>query len=97
MRNAVQKIGRAIERVDDPAMGLVAALMGAAFLAEEAVIGPRLGESSRTISSARLSAAVTKLRGPLSETCNCSTSPRSRLRLRPARCAALIMTLMTAE
>ncbi len=49
------------------------------------------------ISSARRSAAVTKLRGPLSDTCKCSTSPRSRLRLRPARCAALIMTLRTAE
>src|ERR1700735_2298877 len=44
VRNAVQKIGCAIEWVDDPAMGLIAAFMGADFLAEEAVIGPRLGE-----------------------------------------------------
>ena len=44
VRNAVQEIGRAVERVDDPAMGLVAAFVRAAFLAEEAVIGPRLGE-----------------------------------------------------
>src|SRR5262250_3051399 len=49
------------------------------------------------MASARWSAAVTKLRGPLSETWSCSTSPRSRLRLRPARRAALIMTLRTAE
>ncbi len=44
MRNAVQKIGRAVERIDDPAMGFVGAFVRAAFLAEEAVIGPRLGE-----------------------------------------------------
>src|SRR5215472_12467346 len=49
------------------------------------------------MASARWSAAVTKLRGPLSDTCRCSTSPRSRLRLRPARRAALIMTFSTAE
>ena len=44
MRNAVQEIGGAIERVDDPAVGLVAALMRAAFLTEKAVIRPRLGK-----------------------------------------------------
>src|ERR1700747_2386413 len=49
------------------------------------------------MASARWSAAVTKFRGPFTETWRCSTSPRSRLRLRPARCAALIMTLRTAE
>src|SRR6266478_1756219 len=40
---------------------------------------------------------VTKLAGPFSDTCRFSTSPRSRLRLRPARRAALTMTLMRAE
>src|SRR4029077_13927013 len=49
------------------------------------------------MASARWSAAHTKFRGPFTDTCRCSTSPRSRLRLRPARCAALIMTLRTAE
>ena len=44
MRNAVQEIGGAVERIDDPAMGLVGAGASAAFLAEEAVFGPRLGE-----------------------------------------------------
>ena len=83
MRNAVQEIGGAVERIDDPAMALVGAGARAAFLAEKAVARPRLGEfRAQTISSARRSAAVTKLRGPLSETCRCSTSPKSRLRLR---------------
>src|SRR5450631_3106464 len=40
---------------------------------------------------------VTKLAGPFSDTCRFSTSPRSRLRLRPARRAALTMTLIRAE
>ena len=44
MRDAVQEIGGAVERIDDPAMRPVGADMGAAFLAEEAVIRPRLGE-----------------------------------------------------
>ena len=44
MRDAVQEIGGAVERIDDPAVGLVGAGVRAAFLAEEAVIGPRLGE-----------------------------------------------------
>ena len=38
VRNAVQEIGGAVERVDDPAMTLVGAGAGAAFLAEEAVV-----------------------------------------------------------
>ena len=44
MRDAVQEVGGAVERIDDPAMRLVGAGAGAAFLAEEAVIGPRLGK-----------------------------------------------------
>src|ERR1700728_1310499 len=44
MRNAVQEIGGAVERIDDPAVALVGAGGGAAFLAEKAVIPPRLGE-----------------------------------------------------
>src|ERR1700704_7180064 len=40
---------------------------------------------------------VTKLAGPFSDTWRFSTSPRSRLRLRPARRAALTMTLIRAE
>src|ERR1700722_14302007 len=40
---------------------------------------------------------VTKLAGPFSDTWRCSISPRSRLRLRPARRAALSMTLIRAE
>ena len=44
MRDAVQEIGGAVERIDDPAVGLVGAVADAAFLAEEAVIRPRLGK-----------------------------------------------------
>src|SRR5439155_19670806 len=39
MRDAVEKIGRAVERVDDPAVMRVAAFAGAAFLEQEAVAG----------------------------------------------------------
>jgi hypothetical protein len=44
-----------------------------------------------------LSAALTKLAGPFIDTCRFSISPRSRLRLRPARRAAFTMTFMRAE
>ena len=42
VRNAVEEIRRTVERVDDPAIGLVTAFMRAAFFAKEAVIGARL-------------------------------------------------------
>ena len=44
MRDAVQEIGGAIERIDDPAVAPIGAGVRAAFLAEEAIVGPRLGE-----------------------------------------------------
>ena len=44
LRNAVQEIGGAVERIDDPAVRLVGALALAAFLAEKAVTGPRLAQ-----------------------------------------------------
>ena len=44
VRDAVQKIGGSVERIDDPAVGRVGAGAGTAFLAEESVVGPRLGE-----------------------------------------------------
>ena len=44
LRNAVQEVGGAVERIDDPGVGLVVAFAGAAFLADEAVTRPRLGE-----------------------------------------------------
>src|SRR6185503_11354657 len=36
VRNAVQEVGGAVERIDHPGVGLVAALAAAAFLAEKA-------------------------------------------------------------
>ena len=44
VRDAVQEVGGAVERIDDPGMGLVGALAAAAFLAEEAVARARLGQ-----------------------------------------------------
>src|SRR5829696_6944063 len=44
LRNAVQEIRGAIERVDDPQMRRVAAFVAAAFLTDKAVARPRLGE-----------------------------------------------------
>ena len=44
MRNAVQEIGGAVERIDDPGVALVGAFARAAFLADETVARPRLGE-----------------------------------------------------
>src|SRR4029450_7713035 len=44
VRNAVEEVQRAVERIDDPAVGLVAAFARAAFLAEKAVARPRMLE-----------------------------------------------------
>ena len=42
VRNGVQEIGGAVERVDDPAVGLVGAFDETAFLAEESITWPGL-------------------------------------------------------
>ena len=44
MRNAVHEVRGAVERIDHPGVGLVGALVAAAFLAEEAVAGARGGQ-----------------------------------------------------
>ena len=44
VRNAVQEVGGAVERIDDPDIGLVGAFARAAFLADEAVAGAGLGQ-----------------------------------------------------
>ena len=98
VRDAVQEVRGAVERIDDPGVGLVGALAAAAFLAEEAVARARGASVPRAGSLRRVrSAAVTKLAGPLSDTCRFSTSPKSRLSVRAALRAALIMTLRRAE
>src|SRR5437764_13434780 len=53
--------------------------------------------SFRSVRSAFRSAVETNSPGPLIETCNCSTSPKSRTRPRAAFKAALVMTLMIGE
>src|SRR5262245_7527562 len=44
MRNPVQKVQRAVERVDDPAMRLVAAFACAAFFAQKTITRSRMRE-----------------------------------------------------
>ena len=44
LRNAVQEVGGAVERVHDPAMGFVVTVPAATLLAQERIAGPRLGE-----------------------------------------------------
>src|SRR5260221_14412380 len=44
MRNAMQEIGGAVERVDNPGMGFVGAFAVAAFFAEKSIAGSRLYE-----------------------------------------------------
>src|SRR5712692_3482163 len=44
VRDPVQEVGGAVERIDDPAVRLVGAFVGAAFLAEKAVAGARVRE-----------------------------------------------------
>src|SRR6266852_1127510 len=44
MRDAVQEVQGAVERIDDPAVALVAAFAGAAFLADEPIARPRMLE-----------------------------------------------------
>jgi hypothetical protein len=41
LRDAVQEVGGAVERIDDPGVGLVGAGALPAFLAEKSVTGPR--------------------------------------------------------
>ena len=40
----MEEVGGAVERIDDPGVGRVGAVVVAAFLAEEAVAGPGLGQ-----------------------------------------------------
>ena len=44
VRDCVQEVGRPVERVDDPGVGLVGALDHAPLFSEEAVAGPRPGQ-----------------------------------------------------
>ena len=44
LRDAVQEVGGAVERIDDPGVALVVAFADAALFADEAVTRPRLGE-----------------------------------------------------
>ena len=96
VRHAVEEVGGAVERVDDPAVAAVA-LGLAAFLAEEAVVRPGGEQLLRSVRSARTSAWLTKSPGPFSEICRCSTSPKSRFIALAAAKAARIITVMVAE
>ena len=47
MRNAVQEVGGAVERIDDEAVGFVGPFDDARFLDQEGVAGPRLAAAPR--------------------------------------------------
>src|SRR5262245_52924412 len=49
------------------------------------------------VSSERWSALEAKLAGPFTDTCSCSTSPKSRVSPLPALRAAAIITVIKAE
>ena len=93
----MQEVGGAVERIDDPAVGLVGALDRAPLLHQEAVAGPGL----RQLPEHRLLGAVVgggdEVAGPFTDTCSCSTSPKSRASPRPALRAAAIITFIRAE
>ena len=83
LRNAVEEIGGAVERIDDPGLRRVAAVMLAAFLAEETVARPRLGQLLAQ-NLFRLSVGGgDEIAGPFSETCRFSHF--AEVALEPAR------------
>ena len=82
VRDAVQEVGGAVERIDDPGVGLVGALVAAAFLAEEAVAGPRLEQLGAQDLLGAPVGGGDEIRRALQRHLQFSTSPKSRLRPR---------------
>ena len=79
--NTVQKIGGAIERIDDPGVGLVGAFAAAAFFAEKAIAAVWPSSIRRAASPRRGGRRpIRNSPGPFNETCSFSSSPKSRLR-----------------
>ena len=66
VRNAVQEVRRAVERIDDPAVGGIAAGDRAVSSISRPNAGRALLNSARSVCSARLSALLTKSAGPSS-------------------------------
>ena len=97
MGDAVEEVGGAVERIDDPARLVRIALDRAAFLEQQAPVGRAWRSSSTMVCSARSSAIETKSAGPLRLTWSCSTSPKSRLSRGAALRAARVMTVMRPE
>ena len=88
MRDAMHEIGGAVDGIDDEAMALVLALDGAAFLAQEAIAGPRLGQFLDQDFFGALVGAGDEIAGPFIEIWRFSSSPKSRISGRPALRAA---------
>ncbi len=88
LRNAVQEVGRAIERIDDPAVGAIGALFLLAFLAEETVGGAGL-QKLVTNDLFRLQVCLGhEVARPLTETCRfCNLAEIARQRLPALRAA----------
>jgi hypothetical protein len=97
MRDAVQKIRRAVEWVDDPAMPRIRPRRLAALLEEQPIARARPRQLCPQGATALRSAVETNSPGPLTDTCNCSTSPKSRIRPRAALSAAFAMTFRTGD
>ena len=97
MGDAVEEVGGAVDRIDDPARLGRIALDRAAFLEQQAPVRAGVAQLLDQVCSACLSAMETKSAGPLRLTWSCSTSPKSRRSRGAALRAARVMTVMRPE
>ena len=97
MGDAVEEVGGAVDRIDDPARLAGIAVDRAAFLEQQAPVRPGVAQFLDQGRSACLSAIETKSAGPLRLTWSCSTSPKSRRRRGAALRAARVMTVIRPE
>jgi len=97
LRDAVQEVGGAVERIDDPGVALVAALAGAALFADEAVAGPCLGEILVDDLLGALVGERDEIGRPLQRDLEMLDLAEIALEAAAARRAALTMTLIVAE
>ena len=67
-RDAVQEVGGAVERIDDPAMGAVGAFDLAALLHQEAIARPCAGQLLEENLLGAVVGGADEIGGPLSET-----------------------------
>ena len=97
MRDAVEEIGGAVERVDDPAMVRVGALGLAAFLEQQPVARPGALQLGLQRALGAQIGGRDKIAGPLDRDLQLLDLAEIALEPRAALSAALAMTLMTGE